>query len=60
MDRPWALVTVLAAVASVWLLPTVPTLAAAGLGAIAAATTKAGVWVVRHERAARRIRARAI
>jgi hypothetical protein len=58
----WSRVSVIAAaaLASVWLLQAgMPAPAAAGLGAIAAATGKAGVWIVRHERAVRRLRARA-
>ena len=59
MDRVWVVVLVGAAVASVWLLPGVPTQTAVGLGLIVAVTSKAGVWLVRHERAVRRIRTRA-
>lgn len=59
MDRAWALALAVAAVATVWMLPSVPTHTAAGLGLIAAAATRASVWLVRHERAVRQIRARA-
>lgn len=59
MDRTWALALAVAAATTVGMLPSVPAHAAVGLGLVAAATTKAGVWLVRHERAARRIRTRA-
>jgi hypothetical protein len=59
MDRTWALALAVAAAATVWLLPSVPTHSAVGFGLVAAAATKAGVWLVRHERAVRQIRTRA-
>ena len=58
MDRAWALVLAVAAVATVWITPSVPTHTAIGVGLIAAGTTRATVWLVRHERAVRRVRAR--
>ena len=59
MDRTWALALGVATVATVGLLPSVPTHSAVGMGLIAAVTTKAGIWLVRHERAVRQIRTRA-
>ena len=59
MDRAWALVLAVAAVATVWILPSVPTHMAVAVGLITAATTRATVWLVRHERAVRQIRTRA-
>ena len=59
MDRAWALALTVAAIATVWILPSVPTHTAVGVGLIVASTTRATVWLVRHERAVRQVRARA-